>query len=209
MENLKRINVNNLKKLYMKQIIIILIITFSIYSCKAQMISIEEANTYFLNEDQGIPDNVTSIKDINNKLDEFLGSWMVNYDNKNYQFMISKFESTLVDIPHDILLIRYIISDENNNVLEDTSNLSNDNILVINGNYFLNDSESYLLSYYSSNFNCGQFGDITLDVDNNSLGGNEMKFYFIPGTKMINVNECTEPLTFPFPTDTFLTFTKQ
>lgn len=179
------------------------------YNCKAQIISIEEANTYFLSEDQGIPDQVTAIKDTNNKLDEFLGLWTLDYNSKHYELTITKFESTLVDIPHDILLVRHKVTDENNLILDDTTSLPNDSASIMDGRFFLNDNETYLLSYTGPNTKCGQFGDVIIYIDNASLNGNQMIFHLDPGLDIINSNNCTEPLTFPFPKDTFLTFTKQ
>jgi len=207
-ENLKLINVNN-NILNMKKIIIILVISLSVYNCKAQVISLEEANTYFLSEDEGLPDHVTGVKDINNTLDEFLGVWTLDYNNKHYELTITKFESMLVDIPNDILLIKHKITDNNGVVLDDTTILPNKSPLIMKGRFFLSDNETYLVSYFGSNSKCGQFGDVIIYIDNDNVLGNEMIFHFDRGHDIINSNECTAPVTFPFPIDTFLTFTKQ
>ncbi|MEH1007812.1 DUF6705 family protein [Winogradskyella sp. ECml5-4] len=193
----------------MKKIIIILVISLSVYNCKAQVISLEEANTYFLSEDEGLPDHITGVKDINNTLDEFLGVWTLDYNSKHYELTITKFESMLATIKIDILLIKHKITDNNGVVLDDTTNLPNKSPSVMNGQFFLNDNESYLVSYLGPNTKCGQFGDVVINIDNDSLGGNEMLFHLSPGHDTITSNDCNAPLTFPFPVDTFLTFTKQ
>ena len=193
----------------MKKIIIILVISLSIYSCKAQIISIEQANPIFLDEDEPFPDNVTAIKDINNTLDEFLGVWTLDYNSKHYELTITKFESMLATIKIDILLIKHKITDNNGVVLDDTTILPNKSPSIMKGWFFLSDNETYLVSYFGSNSKCGQFGDVIIYIDNDNVLGNEMIFHFDRGHDIINSNECTAPVTFPFPIDTFLTFTKQ
>jgi hypothetical protein len=76
---------NNLKIKNMKKLIIIFgIFSMSIMSCKAQIIPIEEHREYKENETE-IPDG-SYLKDVNDILPKFIGTWVGSYDSKTYEF---------------------------------------------------------------------------------------------------------------------------
>ena len=74
----------------MKNIILVIILFITGVSCKAQTtISLEQAYQYSKSDD-GIPETVTYVKDINNRLDQFVGTWKGSYNGKNYEFKFIK-----------------------------------------------------------------------------------------------------------------------
>ena len=59
----------------------------------------------YLNEEDGIPENITYFKDINHVLDKYIGTWKGTQDNKNYEFKITKITNKPGRITEDRLLI--------------------------------------------------------------------------------------------------------
>ncbi len=156
----------------MKKIIFIIVIFFTIFSCKAQTIILVED---FENYDRELPDNVY-VKDVNNLLDKYVGVWKGTYLNKNYEFRIIKITDNDIKLQYkeDKLLIRYKITDNVRNELVNTLNLPNDNKYIINGKYLAN-SGGYLLNYLGLKGECGQNGDVYISIyDTNNI---KMKLY--------------------------------
>ncbi|QMU65980.1 MAG: hypothetical protein GKR88_17985 [Flavobacteriaceae bacterium] len=155
----------------MKKIIFILTSVFITYSCKAQIIAVED----FENYNQELPDNAY-IKDINNILDKYVGTWKGIYDSKSYEFKVIKVTENNTDLKYkeDLLLMRYKITDSSNNVIESTLNLSDTSNFIIRGNY-LSNRGSYVLNYIGLNDECGQNGTIFISIyDTNNT---KMKLY--------------------------------
>ncbi len=195
----------------MKNTILNLTVIFSLTTliCKAQILPVEHVINY-INQDSGIPENTTYIKDVNHLFDEFIGTWTGSHNSKTYELQITKITETLIDIQEDLLLVRHKITDNNGNVIDDTTNLSDNNPLVIHGYYFLENGETYRLSYYGVDSNCGQEGNVYLTVINSSpINNPQMDFYFTQKHDTRDPNECLEDITFPFPVETQLILTKQ
>ena len=72
----------------MKQILLILLATISVLSCKAQVIPVQNSIGYLI-IDTNIPDG-TYLKDIDNLFDKFIGTWTGTRNNKNYEFIITE-----------------------------------------------------------------------------------------------------------------------
>jgi hypothetical protein len=144
----------------MKNTYILLITLFTVLSCKAQIIPVEDFESYT----QELPDGV-HVKDINNLLDKFVGTWVGTFDNKDYEFRVLKYTriSTISDKKFDKLLIRYKITNNFGKVMANTLNLPNESPLVIKGSY-LAATGSYVLNYIGLNHNCGQNGSIFIAV---------------------------------------------
>ncbi|MCT4697565.1 DUF6705 family protein [Tenacibaculum haliotis] len=166
----------------MKKIIFIIATLFVIISCKAQIIAVED----FENYNQELPDGAY-IKDVNNVLDKYIGTWKGTYNNKNYEFIVQKVTKNNIDLKykHDKLLMRYKITDSNGTELANTLNLPNENYYVINGSY-LASSGGYKLSYIGLNSECGQNGTIYIST----YGANNTKlqlFLMVRG----EIHDCT------------------
>lgn len=199
----------------MKEKIFVLFIITSFLSCKVrnistqQIIAVEEHINYYNNEIE-IPDN-TYFKDVNNLFDEFIGTWQGSYNNKNYAFIISKVhtQSSIRPISYDKLMINYKVTDNNGNILVDTTNLPNSNLLVLQGQWFIENGETYQLSYYGVEEECGDFGDIWITVNNNNNNPPELDVRFFLGNDTVNSSECPDEISIPFPQDVNFTLTKQ
>ncbi|RUT67951.1 hypothetical protein D0817_23750 [Flavobacterium cupreum] len=182
----------------MKKIFILGIILLFALSCKAQTIEpIEKAIDYRTSEN-GIPDN-TYLKDINNLLNKYVGTWKGSYEGKNYTLFIVKNTSKFDKITEDILLTRYLITSSNGTVLEDTRNVPDNNTYVIKGNYFSKDLTSYASDFTGKNSLCGNAGTVFIRTKNaaNTL----MSLGFEPDKIMISEETCPgfklAELTFP------------
>ena len=127
------------------QLLLLFIISFT---CKAQIIPVENHFNY-PNE---IP-NGTYIKDVNNALNKFTGTWIGSYDNKNYEVVIGQKTISYLKILNDIILLRYKITDSNGTFIN-TLTLLDDSDYVIEGEY-INPSGSYQLDYGGYEYDCG------------------------------------------------------
>ncbi|WBX77348.1 hypothetical protein PG911_03550 [Tenacibaculum ovolyticum] len=148
----------------MEKIIFITATLFIIFSCKAQIIPVED----FENYNQELP-NGAYIKDINNLLNKYTGTWKGTYNTKNYEFKIIKYTrvSEIRNLKFDKLLMRYEITASNGTVIENTLNLPNTSNFIIRGSY-LSNKGSYVLNYVGFN-DCGQNGTIFIRVNGNTM----------------------------------------
>lgn len=144
----------------MKNIILIGLIALSTLSCTAQIIAVESFNNY----SNDLPDGAY-IKDVNNVLGKFVGTWKGTYNNNNYEFRIVKYTQDNINLKYkeDLLLIRYKITDNNNTVIEDTTTLPNNSLFVINGDHY-EANGTYVLTYQGKNYKCGQNGDLYISI---------------------------------------------
>jgi len=173
MEELKLAIVNKskiLKYKKMKKIIFILATLFITFSCKAQVIAVEDFENYNQELTEG-----THVKDVNNLLDKYVGTWRGIYNNKNYEFRIVKYTriSSNRNLKFDKLLMRYKITDSSNNVIENTLILPNTSNFIIRGSY-LSNKGSYVLNYVGFN-DCGQNGTIFISIYD--INNTKMKLY--------------------------------
>lgn len=165
MKNHNLMIVSNLKIKKMKNIIASLILIISITSCKAQVIAVENYNTY----NKELEDNAY-IKDINNVLSKFIGIWKGTYNSNNYEFKLvknTKNFKTRPSIKKDELLLRYKITNSNGIVIENTLNLPNNSAYVMQNGYVA-ETGSYVFSYIGKEVACGQNGWVFIRVLNNT-----------------------------------------
>lgn len=182
----------------MKKILILGFIVLSIISCKAQTIVPIERMGDYIDAGDGIPDN-TYLKDVNNLLDKYVGTWKGDYLGKNYTLFITKTTYTFDKVTFDELRIRYLIISSNNIVLEDTRNSLDNNTYVIRGYYFNKNLTSYASNFTGKKSMCGNAGTVFIRIKNatNTL----MSFGFEPDKIMISEGTCPglklAELTFP------------
>ncbi len=134
-------------------------------SCKAQIIAVEDFPDYNKDLEDG-----AYIKDINNVLDKYTGTWAGHQNDTIYQFVVDKYTDIdeRLKYTHDRLIIKYKITNSDGEVIEDTTNLPDESTLVMFGRY-LSKQGQYVLYYQGSNSDCGQNGDVFLSVlDRNS-----------------------------------------
>jgi hypothetical protein len=183
------------------QLLLLFIISFI---CKAQIIPVENHFNY-QNE---IPDG-TYIKDVNNVLDKFTGTWLGTYDNKNYEIEVEEvvYQSQIrTSLTYDQLYLRYKITDANGTVLLNTLPLPDDSDYVVMGEY-VKPSGSYQLDYGGYEYDCGQSGTIFIKTFNNNT---QMKLYLYLGESPYNEIDCPNGFAEQvFPTHTQIILTKQ
>lgn len=151
----------------MKKILFI-ILTISVLSCKAQQVIIPvEKQIEYENDEIEYPDNVY-LKDVNNLLDRYVGTWKKTQNNKTYEFYVIKVtresNNEYIQFKKDELEIRYrITNNTTSDVIVDTTNL-NDSPYVIDGKHFNLRKSVYFLDYIGFDTNCGQNGTIVIEV---------------------------------------------
>ena len=199
----KRILKHNIMKTRpMILIFFVLIVTFS---CKAQVVPVEDYYDYW-DEDDGIPPY--EFRDINDVFHPFLGNWTATYSQENYpsltcELYIAEFsDNNDVGADFDILRIKYKVF-SGDNLLIDTTGLPDENALVMQGLTFLPNKTSYRFSYGGENYGCGEFGDFRISVNNE---GTELRGFLIQGLDMLFADGCpdgwdghilpTEPVAF-------------
>ncbi len=181
----------------MKKLLQILIVCFGIYSCKAQNIIPIENHKQYLDNEIEIPDG-SYIKDVNNLLDKYVGTWKGTYKNRSYEFLIMKKTVSFLGITVDQLIAKYKIINSDNSILKNTLNLADENILVIRGNY-LAKTGSYVLDYLGDDAGCGQEGRIFIAIRVNTT--NKMGIKLMPGFDLINEEDCPNGTTQILPTE--------
>ncbi|MFS4431077.1 DUF6705 family protein [Chryseobacterium sp. S90] len=108
-----------MKTIYNK-IAVILILFLSLISCKAQQ-------TFPLNSDyEEIPQN-SYLKDLNNELTPYVGTYKTNFNGKEIMLFITKQEDKLEQSAQknyymDALIVKYIVKNSSGNILQDTQN---------------------------------------------------------------------------------------
>lgn len=150
-----------------------------------------EKTAEYVDADIKIPDD-TYLKDVNHLLDKFIGTWKGTYNNRNYTFIITQYTDAYNSLLEDLLLMRYLITDQNGTVIEDTRSLDNKDTYVIEGRFFIkNKTNSYLLTYIGKKAKCGQTGQIHISTSKYvPVNPTQMKLNFIPEHIMINETDC-------------------
>jgi len=169
----------------MKSLLIFLVINFC--SCKAQQVY--PLNTY--------PDDVqpgSYLKDLNNELDFYVGTWKANFQDKTITLSVTKqlhkpFEMLGKNYFQDQLIVRYEIKSTNGTLLESSLNRAftdqNDIKLLIESSGVEASGEILNLLFAGGNCSVG-IGDIVLKKINNT------QFYwnYYPGTTTRNDISC-------------------
>jgi len=195
---------SNIKTAKMKKIELIeTIALFLISICStAQVISVEDYGSNYLNK--GLTeDGITHVKDFNNVLDKYEGTWTGESNGKQITFAIKSIThindvGNLPIIKFDKLLIKHIIK-VNNVAIDDTTILEDTHPRVIEGSY-LADTGHYVLHYISKERDCAQDGKLYIYIDNNNT---TLKCSLIRQAEFINPEVCDGVDVFKFIPETF------
>jgi len=188
----------------MKNIILLTVLVISM-SCKAQ--------EYPLKTDYTEVPNNSYLKDTNNELDKFLGTYTATFGNKQIKLLITKqiheyFDRGKYKYYKDVLSIKYIISN-GNVVLQDTKNMSFQSNQIRHTIYsrWVEDNGNTLLSYYGGT-NCGVgWGDIYLK----KINATQISWEYLPNDIILDDSRCPPgtDITIYLPETKDLIFTKQ
>lgn len=165
----------------MKNYITIIALFILSLSCKAQynnIVPIENYHSYVENNNitQG-----TYLKDVNNVLNKYVGTWKGEFNGKQYTIKAHKSSRTTTSgkMKEDLIYIRYIIKDANGNVIEKT--IGDSNTSALQGNLFDKDNpDVYSLLYWGKDdqeIKCGNIGDMFIETLEN---GTKLKMYVRP-----------------------------
>ena len=172
---------------HMKKILILTFFTGISFSCQAQILPIEKKIDYIIAKN-GIPESVTYFKDVNHVLDKFVGTWKGTYDDKKYEFRILKVTNKPGRITEDKLIMRYLITNSNGTVIEDTRTLPDSSPYLIKGDYI--EKDTYFLIYTGKNAKCGQSGTILINFLKENNNNTKMSLSFIPDEAIIYESSC-------------------
>lgn len=194
------------------KLFILLLLSVTFFNCKSQIVPVENLIQY-MDSEEGLPEGTTYVKDVNNLLDKYVGTWAGMYANKQYEFYIIKItkqSSSGSGILYDELNLYYKIT-QNGEVIEDTTSLMPNyqnntggliqqvpDFMLATGDLLMN--RTYTFNYNGRNADCGQFGTIYISVgwDNNP---NKMKLYLLPGGDHFSSENCVEVANHILPLD--------
>ncbi|MCA6069479.1 hypothetical protein JI747_020150 [Chryseobacterium sp. RG1] len=195
----------------MKNRLFIFTLFLIIISCKAQVIGTLEQFEECAsrpNHDEGCPDleNITYVKDTNNRLDQFVGIWKGTSNGKQFEIHFEKQLQWGDGIKWDRIFGRMIIKDNSGNILYNSLNKSLTDTGLLRGDNFQH--RSYVMSFVG-NYDCLESGDVFIETRINNP--NEMKlFYSQDKDGLLNPAKCPNFSTFVslLPTQK-MTLTKQ
>lgn len=188
----------------MKNIKIIIAFSFFIHfwQCKAQQ-------TYPLNTDFQIVSNYSYLKDIDNELQPYIGTYKASYQGNEITLFVSKQEHVLKERAKktyymDMLLVKYIVKDSQGNILQDTTN-SFPKMRF----YSLRTMPQYnaVVLYYSGT-NCGVgWGTVYF----RKINSTQIYWDYHPNSSLLNEGDCpgNQDIKVYLPVTKDLIFTKQ
>ncbi|PTT75995.1 MULTISPECIES: DUF6705 family protein [unclassified Chryseobacterium] len=198
----------------MKSRLFILTLFLIFVSCKAQVIgTLEQFEECEMrsNHDDGCPDleNITYVKDTNNRLNQFVGTWKGNYNSKQYEIKLEKkinYKSEPTDgLSWDMIIGRIKISDNSGNVVYTSMNKPDNDTYFWGYNF---QKRSYAM-HFVGNYDCLESGDVFIETRLNNP--NEMTLvYFQDKDGLLNPAKCPNFNSFvPLLPSQKMTLTKQ
>lgn len=190
-----------MKTLFFKYLVILKLLIITI-SCKSQTLPL---NTLMDNIPQG-----AYVKDLNNELDPYIGTFKANYKGNEITLFINKLEHkfekrTNKDYFMDVLNVKYIVKNSSGLILQDTSGNNAPNIEL----YSLGvNSDDNSVDFYYSGTNCGiGWGEIILK----KLNPTQISWDYRPNSLVIDDATCPPGTdkTVYLPVTKDLIFTKQ
>lgn len=136
------------------------------------------AQTYPLRTFTDIPENAY-LKDINNELNSYTGTWKGSWDNKTIFIIFKKVTNKYDEVfkyYRDYLIGKFKVVDVNGNIMFDNTSLPDDKV-KIEGSGFRKKDNKYSLIYIDDDL-CGASGNIRIIfTDNNKTKLNWEYFY--------------------------------
>ena len=196
----------------MKNIFLTICVLIFTISCKAQVIgTLEQFEECSKRPNRGIDgcpdlDNITYVKDTNNRLDQFVGTWKGTYGGKSYEIKFTKeLKYGDDDIKWDRVFGKVLIKDSKGNILHNTLNSQlSDTGLLRGGNF---QSRVYVMGFVA-NAECNDSGDVFVEVRKNNP--NEISLYFDRDKTWYDARKCPNFDTYvPLLPQDKMTLTKQ
>jgi len=194
-----------MKKIIFKSIIIFIL--FSAFSCKAQQI-------YPLKTDYTEVAQNSYLKDLNNELDSFVGTWQGSFNGNLITLSVTKeehrfFNENQYKYYKDILSIKYIIKNSSGTVLQNTQNMtfSAEQLKhTIYSQWAENNGNSLLFYYGGTNCRVG-WGSIELK----KISSTQISWEYRPNDIILDDSKCPPgtDINIYLPETKDLIFTKQ
>lgn len=164
-------------------------LTLFVLGCKAQHIIPVEEGYKYVNSEEGIMGNhnYVYLKDINNLLSKFTGTWKGNYNGNIIEVVINKKTVDDGELKEDLLLMRYKITEANGAVLENTLTLPDSSPFVLKNGY-VSKTGSYVFNYIGRDSECGQNGNLHFIILKNS---NSLKAKMFLSVRGETTDNCT------------------
>ncbi|MFN1216089.1 DUF6705 family protein [Chryseobacterium kwangjuense] len=184
------------------KIIILLAFLINILSCKAQ--------TLPLNTDMKDIPTGAYVKDLNNELSPYIGTYKANFNGNEITLFIIKEENKPTkrlkkNFFRDALVAKYIVKNSTGTILQDTKNNNSANIELYS--YYTYPSKNTIVLYYSGT-NCRVgWGDIYLK----KIGVNQISWEYRPDDITLDNTTCPPgtDINIYLPETKDLIFTKQ
>ncbi|ROS10421.1 hypothetical protein EDF65_4303 [Chryseobacterium nakagawai] len=157
--------------------------------------------------------NMSHLKDTNNELQSFVGTYVSNYNGNQITFYITKESDQFFDygnkqIYMDILYVRYTVKDSSSNILQTTQNMTfkSDKLNTIFSLWVTENGNKALLNYTGTNCSVG-WGDIRLKKINST----QLSWEYRPDDIVTTASKCPPTLDTKIylPETKDLIFTKQ
>lgn len=130
------------------------------------------------NHDEGCPDleNITYVKDTNNRLDKLIGIWKGVANNKQYEIKLDKkinYKNNPNDaLSWDMIIGRMLIKDNQGNIIYNSLNKSDNDTYFWGYNF---QKRSYVM-HFVGNYDCLESGNVFIETRLNN--SNEMTLYY-------------------------------
>ncbi len=159
-------------------------------------------------DEEGCPDleNITYVKDVNNRLDQYIGTWKGTYDGKSYEIRFTKELKYGDDNPKwDSVFGKVLIKDSRGNTLHNTLNSQLTDTGLLRGDNFQN--RVYVMGFVA-NTECNDSGDVVIEVS--KYDSKKMYLHFTRDEDWYDPRKCPNYSTYVplFPQDK-MTLVKQ
>jgi hypothetical protein len=169
----------------MKKSMLLTLFFISSLSCKAQIIPIEKVMEY-QNQGKSYPTGTNYIKDVNNLLDKYAGTWKGSLDGINCEIQVIKATTQFRSMKSDDLFIKMYITKTDGTVLEDTRALPIENPRVIQGRHL--NGLFYILDYYGKDSKCGETAQVFIKI--NPSNSSQLIFSHVLDNRVLFAEEC-------------------
>ncbi|MEY8759710.1 DUF6705 family protein [Chryseobacterium tongliaoense] len=162
--------------------IILFVVFFVSFSCKAQVIGtleqFEECQKRPNRDEVGCPDleNITYVKDTNNRLNQFVGTWKGSANGKQYEIKLEK-KTNYKDDPSDertwdMIIGRMLIKNSSGNIIYTSMNKPDKDTYFFGYNF---QSRAYVMSFIANSY-CIDRGEVFIEIS--KTNPNTMFFHF-------------------------------
>lgn len=152
----------------LKIIILLIGININAQEVVISLAQMEECVKRPNHDTEGCPDlqDATYVKDVNNRLDQFVGVWKGSYGGKNYEFHFTKkLKDSQWELKWDYIIGRFQVKDNAGNIIYTSLNKA-DGSTMFSGDNFQNNV--YLMNFVG-NYDCLESGTVYIETLPNNL----------------------------------------